>query len=139
MKYDDASWHYEGTYPADLPYENAATHIGMFLAWAIGRGLASEFFSEECPEDLAGLERRELTPGRFALRVIEGKLCEDELSELGNRFAEAYYPKRYARDYERVFGADPEQGTYRVEDTWENFACIAAVLDGRYEEWRSRT
>ena len=33
MKYDDASWHYEGAYPADLPPEAGATHIGMFLAW----------------------------------------------------------------------------------------------------------
>ena len=31
-KYDDASWHYEGDYPEDLPTANAATHIGMFLA-----------------------------------------------------------------------------------------------------------
>jgi hypothetical protein len=34
-KYDDASWHYGGDYPEDLPNENVATHIGMFLQWCI--------------------------------------------------------------------------------------------------------
>ena len=28
-KYDDASWHYGGDFPDDLPEENGATHIGM--------------------------------------------------------------------------------------------------------------
>jgi hypothetical protein len=33
MKYDDASWHYGGDFPADLPREAGSTHIAMFLAW----------------------------------------------------------------------------------------------------------
>ncbi|RML48695.1 DUF7832 domain-containing protein [Pseudomonas avellanae] len=32
MKYDDASWHYNGNFPSDLPDTAGATHIGMFLA-----------------------------------------------------------------------------------------------------------
>ncbi|WP_262497415.1 DUF7832 domain-containing protein [Pedobacter caeni] len=28
-KYDDASWHYGGDFPKDLPQINGATHIGM--------------------------------------------------------------------------------------------------------------
>ncbi len=35
MKYDDASWHFGGDYPSDLPQENACTHTGVFLAWAL--------------------------------------------------------------------------------------------------------
>ncbi|WP_265102660.1 hypothetical protein [Acinetobacter sp. 'aerobic (ED)'] len=35
MKYDDASWHYGGDFPADLPQEAGATHIGMFLTWML--------------------------------------------------------------------------------------------------------
>ena len=33
-KYDDASWHYGGDFPKDLPIEAGATHTGMFLALA---------------------------------------------------------------------------------------------------------
>ena len=29
MKYDDASWHYNGDFPTDLPVEAGATHIGL--------------------------------------------------------------------------------------------------------------
>src|SRR6266404_3538306 len=35
MKYDDASWHYGGDFPEDLPREAGATHTGMFVAWAL--------------------------------------------------------------------------------------------------------
>ncbi|MDP3798207.1 MAG: hypothetical protein Q8R06_13840 [Polaromonas sp.] len=34
MKYDDASWYFDGKgFPKDLPQKAAATHIGMFVAW----------------------------------------------------------------------------------------------------------
>ncbi len=31
MKYDDASWHYGGEFPADSPDEFGGTHIGLSL------------------------------------------------------------------------------------------------------------
>ena len=31
MKYDDASWHYGGDFPADLPQAAGATHIVMVI------------------------------------------------------------------------------------------------------------
>ena len=51
-KYDDASWHYGGDFPDDLPEENGATHIGMFLNWCIDNDLISEFQIEESGEDV---------------------------------------------------------------------------------------
>ncbi|MGN6118448.1 MAG: DUF7832 domain-containing protein, partial [Rhodanobacter sp.] len=42
MKYDDASWHYGGDFPKDLPDEAGATHTGMFVAWALLSGLAGQ-------------------------------------------------------------------------------------------------
>jgi hypothetical protein len=40
---DRADWHYGGgdLYPKELPPENGGTHIGMYLAWIIQRGLGS--------------------------------------------------------------------------------------------------
>jgi len=39
---DRAHGHYsDGDYPKELPSENGGTHIGMYLAWIIQRGLAS--------------------------------------------------------------------------------------------------
>jgi len=46
-KYDDASWHYGGEYPAGLPNEAAGTHIGMFFAWCMLNGCASKEVADE--------------------------------------------------------------------------------------------
>ena len=35
MKYGGASWCYEGGFPAGLPLEAGAAHIGMSLAWML--------------------------------------------------------------------------------------------------------
>jgi len=51
MKYDDASWHYDGDYPEDLPIENTSTHIGMFLKWCICKNFYSEFLMEDSEEE----------------------------------------------------------------------------------------
>ena len=39
MKYDDWSWHSGREFPAGLPPEAGAIHIGMFVAWALLHGL----------------------------------------------------------------------------------------------------
>ena len=41
-KYDDAYWHYRGEFPTELPASAGATHIGMFVAWALLAGLGRE-------------------------------------------------------------------------------------------------
>jgi hypothetical protein len=91
VKYDDASWHSGGDFPADLPPEAGATHIAMFVAWALLHGLAGDIHIREFPEPLARLRERKITPGHFFLEACDGKFTDEDLSELGNRFAEHYY------------------------------------------------
>ncbi|WZB61364.1 hypothetical protein WJ970_29215 [Achromobacter xylosoxidans] len=67
MKFDDASWHYEGDYPADLPESAAATHIGMFLAWALLHGMAGEELIDDSARGA----------GRFATPGIDGRPVPD--------------------------------------------------------------
>ena len=55
MKYDDASWHYDGNFPADLPDEAGATHIGMFLCWIIMRRMEGDFLKEQSTSALEGV------------------------------------------------------------------------------------
>jgi hypothetical protein len=57
MKYDDASWHYGGDFPADLPQAAGAAHIGMFLAWLIRNDYASQELIEEAEGNRAAEER----------------------------------------------------------------------------------
>src|SRR5690606_19686323 len=91
MKYDDASWHIEGEFPADLPAEAAATHTGMFVAWALLAGLAGEVHIEDMPEGISRLQARSITPGAFFLAACDGKFTDEDLSDEGNAFAADYF------------------------------------------------
>jgi hypothetical protein len=91
MKYDDASWHYGGKFPKDLPAEAGATHTGMFVAWALLNGLAGEIYSTDFPDEIPKLVSRSLTPGRFFLEACDGKFTDDDLNEEGNAFAQACF------------------------------------------------
>ena len=50
-KYDDASWHYGGDFPKDLPIEAGGTHIGMFFAWAVSSGLGGDMHVVDSPDE----------------------------------------------------------------------------------------
>jgi len=140
MKYDDASWHYGGDFPADLPHEAGATHIGMFVAWALLSGLGGEIHIEECPEDMESLQSRSLTPGAFMMRYCDGKFTDEDLNEEGNQFAAAYFDLQkggYLADYEASLGENVPD-LYHINDTWENYERLKLVLDRRFSEWQSK-
>ena len=139
MKYDDASWHYGGDFPDDLPDEAGATHSGMFLAWALLSDLGGEMHTEEMPESFATLEERSLTPGAFFLKFCDGKLTDEDLNDEGNKFAAAYFNfenGNYLADYETLLlGSLPS--LYHVPDAWSTYETLKPVLDQRLKEWRS--
>lgn len=137
MKYDDASWHYGGDFPKDLPDEAGATHAGMFLAWALHSGLAGEFFTVDFPEDMSKLLSRSVTPGRFFLDACDGKFTSEELNDVGNRFAAAYYDMQkgqFLADYEATVGGSLPT-LYHVSDSWETYELLRPVFDRRFKEW----
>ena len=139
MKYDDASWHYGGDFPADLPQAAGATHIGMFLAWLIRNDYASQELIEEAEEEIELLKSEKLSGAQFLMRVLDEKFTDQELNEEGNAFAVAYYlgedhDSRFVDDYFEEFGVD-EQTMYGVSDDWEQFHRIAPKINARYQAW----
>jgi hypothetical protein len=134
VKYDDASWHYGGDFPKDLPPEAGATHIGMFLAWAILRDLVGELHSQESADSVQEVRERRMTGAQFLLKECDEKLTDEDLSKDANGFAQRYYEDDYLDDYCDVFGEVDE--VYRVEDSWPNFDRLAPVLDKRFQEWQ---
>ena len=70
MKYDDASWHSGGDFPADLPSEAGATHTGMFLAWALLSGLGGSLHTEDFPEDVERLKATYSFSAKSLVRII---------------------------------------------------------------------
>ncbi len=143
MKHDDASWHYGGRFPEDLPREAGGTHIGMFLAWAIINHLENEMHLDQSQEDLVAVRERRMTGRTFLFKVCDEKFCDDDLSDKGNAFAQWYYIDRYWDDYLDTFFPDiwaiyNTAGTvYHVADTWENFDKLAPLITTRYETWKA--
>lgn len=141
MKYDDASWHYNGNFPSDLPHAAGATHIGMFLAWMLLNELASEELLDDAESELNALEKRELTGGAFVISMLDEKLTDQEFNAVGNAFAIAYYEglnndSCYVDDYVLAFGVT-QDAIYSVEDTWANYDKLSPFIDARFAEWQA--
>src|SRR5581483_12115852 len=135
MKYDDASWHSGGEFPPDLAPESGATHIAMFLAWAFARGQAGDIHLED-PDSKADVDRvnqRTLDARDFFLRWCDGKLTDEDLSDVANEFASTYYGERYYDDLGKTFTEFTD--LYRVPNEWPNYDRIWVVLDRRFTEW----
>jgi len=140
MKLDDASWHYGGTFPADLPDRAGAIHIGVFLAWAVTRELVSQEIVDEDRAELDRLRRREITGTDLVMSLYDEKLVSDQLSAEGADFAAAYYEgdrsagsRTYLDDYCDAVG---HEDVYRTPDTWQTIETVATVVDERLASWR---
>jgi hypothetical protein len=131
----------EEIFPADVPPEAGGTHIGMFVAWALLHGLAGDIHLNQFPEPLARLRERKITPGQFLLEACDGKFTDEDLSELGNRFAEHYYeggdvPGHYFADYAATVGVETPS-IYHVPDSWDTYGQLERVIQNRFEEWQA--
>lgn len=145
MKYDDAEYFFLN-FETDLDNNAANTHSGMFLAWAVLRGLARNDPSDEhWNREAERLKRREITGGDFLADLCDCKLMDQDLSEEGNAFAAHYYDASFGKDYAAVLGDQmPSTGHdaddfCSVPDTWANFDKLARLLDKRYGDWKAKT
>ncbi len=135
---DRADWHYGGNYPAGLPAENGATHIGIYLAWIIHRGLASKALIQLGGETYERVLKRKATGRELLIEELDEKFFDRLLNREGKAFTTAYYEtNEYLADYDQVLGGELES-LYHVEDTWDNYDKIAPVLDERLRAWRAR-
>ena len=136
MAYDKAEWHYGGDFPENLPPENGGTHIGMFLAWAIHRGLAGDLLLDEAAAEIEGVKERRMTGREFLFEVCDEKFWEDDLNAEGNEFAKAYYETDiYINDYNEAIG-NTLPSLYHAEDSWENFDRVCEAIDQRFSRWK---
>jgi hypothetical protein len=140
MKYDDASWHYDGDFPSELPTDAGATHIGMFVVWCFQHQMAGRLHTDEFPEELETLRERVTTPGQFVINSCDEKFTDEDLTDEGNAFAQAYFgpPEargQYLSDYEEALSGD-EPTLYHIHDSWENYEKLSPVVERRFSEWK---
>ncbi len=142
--YDKAKWHYGGDYPKDLPPENGATHIGIFLAWAIINGLEGGLHQEDerGVQALSDLRSRKITGPAFLIEQCDESFTSEDLNGEGNNFTRWYYEPNdeqrptYIDDYAEVFSDPGTPSLYYVKDTWANYDRMALVVDRRFGEWK---
>ncbi len=138
--YDRAEVHYQGKFPEGLAKGQAFVHTGMFLAWAVERGLESAEIGERAPEALDAFHARKFTGTRL-YHALGGVFDSDLLSEDGNVFAASYFDfetGQFLEDYAQTLAGGLES-LYHVDDSWENYDTLCAVLDRRFLAWqRSR-
>lgn len=144
---DDATWHSDGEgFPPEAGPEAGATHIGVFLAWAVLAGHVSADLEDDAADDLAALRARELTGGRFVHESRDGTLVTDDLDADAAAFALAYYVGDeddedggglFLEDYvDAVSPGDGEpEDVYLVPDTWETYDLVGPVIDARFSQW----
>ncbi len=141
MSYDRADFNYSSE-QEPLPKGHAATHIGMFLAWAALHGLVNEYHETHSAEPLRRLRQRNITGRQFFELACKEQFAEKDLNVEGNAFATHYYRDQagkrgaYFADYKKVLAARLPS-FWHVADTWENYDRIAPVLDSRYEQWKN--
>jgi hypothetical protein len=140
LKFDDASWHYGGDFPDDLPEQAGATHIGMFVAWCLLNGLAGDVYTTELASAFEKLRSRASTPGAWFLAVCDGKFTDEDLSDGVVAFAASYYDgetPQYLEDYDDTLGAELES-LYHATDTWASYDTLAPILAQRFNEWERK-
>ncbi|MBK8648909.1 MAG: hypothetical protein IPN16_20680 [Gemmatimonadetes bacterium] len=134
MKIDDAE-HVFMDFETDRPNEEGGTHIGLFLGWAIRRGLVNP----ELSAYTGALETGE-TRGRAVLfDRCDGKLFVSDLNEQGAAFASDYYARQYLRSYVEAFGlGDPTSDELAdVPDDETSQRTVDAFLDTAFRDWRA--
>src|SRR5580700_6987696 len=137
---DDAPRHLaaKGFLP-DLPRDAAFTHMGLYLGWAMSRGMMSQAFLSEHADTVAAFKERQLTGPQLTGRlggVLRVSLFNDELA----RFSRRYYSKtgRFYGDFIHTFLSPIAQARsmYVVADTPENQEKLSRLLDDRLDAWR---
>jgi len=141
MSYDRADYDYS-TEGERLPPGHAATHIGMFLAWAALHRLINDYHEQHSAQLVAKLRNRQLTGREFFQAACQEQLAEKDLNVEGNAFAEHYYRDAagergaYFADYKETLAADLPS-FWHVADTWANYDRLEPVITRRYEEWKN--
>ena len=142
---DRIDWHFLGKgFPENLPQENGGIHIGMYLAWIINNDLIGEFHLEESKDTIEAVRQRLISGNGFLINECDSKFCDEDLNDEGSAFTYYYYNyvdegnvgmRQYIYDYAEMFIKE-QMSFYEVEDSWENYDKIKAVIDERYRSWK---
>lgn len=133
MKYDDAEYYFLN-FETDLPNENGGQHMGLFLEWAVLRGLASD----ELMTRSEALRRGETTGLDLLFDHCDGKLWDGDLNDEGNAFAVDAYERWGMVDFIDAMNCTAESSgdeIFGAELTRQRHDRVLWQWDRRYSDW----
>ena len=104
-------------------FDRAALIPGMYLAWCARLNLLDRDFAEQQAQAILRLHYNDGSCIEMLVTGCAGTLKYSHLSKQGAAFTRHYYAN-YLADWQTLFGEE----IYAVEDNWENYSKIAAVL-----------
>jgi len=122
----------------ELNRTQAFVPAGLYFGWMLSRDLQSDMIVEYADYTLEDFNSKESTGPELFMTDWEGVLSGELMNEDVYRFSKTYFS---SGDYEKDLQTTFELGTssiYSIEDTWENFAKIQAVIDQKYRAWQAQ-
>lgn len=136
VKYDAVDWHVGGDYPSDLGPQGGRTHIGMYLAWLVEKGLLANAFMDRYPNEVRQCRDHMLKGSQLLQECCDDVLVSEDMSELGKAFSDFYYDELYLDDYVDTLDDEVLPSIYHVSDDWDSYETLRPVLERRYQHWR---
>lgn len=129
MKYDDASLHYNGEFPANTPQQYGGTHIALFLRFCFVKGWAGPLHIQQRPAEVQRVIDGSLPATQFLFGFCNGCLTDQDLNETGKAFADQYYGRdgMYVYDYLQNFG----DLMYKAPESEHNFNRQGVFMEAR--------
>lgn len=140
MAFDKMDWH-AVTFTDSIPYENAGTHIGMYLAWLVNNDLIQDDWREEFADAFERVRSREMTGRDLLVECLDEALPEELMVDEALEFTGEYYVTSYIDDFAAALAeedVDSEFAVYLHEDTWENYDRIEHVINEKFEKWKNQ-
>jgi hypothetical protein len=127
-KFDDVDYHQGAAEAAGQPIDQAFTHMGLLLAWAIRHDLHDPRLF---PADHIDRIKDRSWSGSDIADDVDGKLVSDMFTAEGAEFASARYGE-YLEAYGTTFA---DMSDYGVPDDPSTASKIEPVLDELYGAW----
>lgn len=139
MAFDKMDWH-AVTFPDSIPYENAGTHIGMYLAWLVNNEMIQKEWYDDFSDEFERVKNRDMSGRDMLMECFDETLLEDLMTDEALEFTSDYYDSAYVDDYAQILSGedtDSEFAVYLHEDSWENYDKVEAVINTKFEQWKN--
>lgn len=144
--YNPAMYHYcknTGKNPEDLDesdidaiWNNACNHCSIFLTWAIMRNYCGDIHTENEPEALEKVKRREMTGTEFFIRYCDCTLSREDFSDSILPFLDAYYTSLFLEIYIETTNKTLKKEPLAFGFCWDDYDVFESILDKAYKRWK---